>query len=55
VSADIAEEPGEEALSRDSLNLCREEKQLNLHGAARPFRAPSVHPKNGLDGGGRFV
>jgi hypothetical protein len=33
--------PGEEALNDGSLNLCREEKQLNLHNAAVHFRGRS--------------
>jgi hypothetical protein len=52
VSADVAEEHGEEALSRDSLNLCCEEKQLNLHAPARPFVRPPFIRKMSLVGGG---
>ena len=42
--------PGEEALNNGSLNLCREEKQLNLHNAAVHFRGRSSLLKRSPDG-----
>jgi len=38
--------PGEEALNGGSLNLCREEKQLNLHNAAPIFVAARLSKRS---------